>query len=67
MMFSFVLAWGGLTFQSRAQSPNANEAGFEQEPEAAQSSGGESWYGYAAFGFVAGISLFIICKSARRS
>ncbi len=49
----------------------AASVGLAQEPPPedapAPTSSGEPWQGYAAFGFVAVMALFIVCKSARRS
>lgn len=53
---------------AHAQTPNPNEADLQQPAQETQGSGGgEPWYGYAAWGFVAVMGLFLVCKSARRS
>lgn len=49
------------------KSVNPNEAGFAPAPVAEESNEGDPLYGYLAFGFLAGITLFALCRSSRRS
>jgi hypothetical protein len=53
-----------LVTPSRAQNPN--EADFQQAPAPSQDSETDPLYGYMAFGVIAGLAVFIVCKSARR-
>jgi hypothetical protein len=55
----------GLGAPAHAQSPNPNEADLQQ-PAAEEQSSGDPWYGYFAAAFFIGLSIFVVCKSARR-
>ena len=61
LLVATALVWGMHAPRAQAQEPPP------EDPPAPAASGGEPWQGYAAFGFVAVLAVFIICKSARRS
>lgn len=60
-----LLAGLGIGGPAWAQTPNPNESELQQ-PVAEEQSSGDPWYGYFAAAFLIGLSIFIICKSARR-
>ena len=65
LMLGFAASAGA---QEDKKTQNPNDAQFGPQNVAPESSGeGDPLYGYLAGAFLAGITLFAICKSSRRS
>ncbi len=56
-----------LVAQEDKKSQNPNDAQFGPQTPVEVPDEGTALYGYLAFGFLAGVTMFALCRSSRRS